>query len=215
MADRRRAASRRRRRAPRRLTEPPAVRWLLTARRARLFLALFLVLPLVAVFSRGVRERRRAPTSTAIASPTRSALQLTLLRRGDRGAGQPGLRRRAGWAIAKFDFRGKQLLMTLIDLPFAVSPVISGMVFVLLFGRQGFLGPWVARARHPDRLRGAGHRAGDDLRVVSVRRARDHPGDGGAGHDEKKRRRACSAPAAADVLPGHAAEHQVGRCSTA
>ena len=50
----------------------------------------------------------------------------------------------AGWAIAKFDFPGKNLLMTLIDLPFAVSPVISGMVFVLLFGRQGFLGPWMA-----------------------------------------------------------------------
>src|SRR5687767_6561299 len=50
----------------------------------------------------------------------------------------------AGWAIAKFEFRGKQLLTTLIDLPFAVSPVISGMVFVLLFGRQGFLGPWIA-----------------------------------------------------------------------
>jgi len=50
----------------------------------------------------------------------------------------------AGWAIAKFDFRGKNLLTTLIDLPFAVSPVIAGMVFVLLFGRQGFLGSWLA-----------------------------------------------------------------------
>ena len=50
----------------------------------------------------------------------------------------------AGWAIAKFDFPGKQVLTTLIDLPFAVSPVISGMVFILLFGRQGFLGPWMA-----------------------------------------------------------------------
>jgi sulfate transport system permease protein len=49
----------------------------------------------------------------------------------------------AGWAIAKFDFRGKNLLTTLIDLPFAVSPVIAGMVFVLLFGRQGFFGPWL------------------------------------------------------------------------
>ena len=49
----------------------------------------------------------------------------------------------AAWAIGKFQFRGKQLLITLIDLPFAVSPVISGMVFVLLFGRQGYLGPWL------------------------------------------------------------------------
>jgi sulfate transport system permease protein len=50
----------------------------------------------------------------------------------------------AGWTIAKFDFPGKGLLTTLIDLPFAVSPVISGMVFVLLFGRTGVLGPWIA-----------------------------------------------------------------------
>jgi sulfate transport system permease protein len=50
----------------------------------------------------------------------------------------------AGWAIAKFDFRGKQFLTTLIDLPFAVSPVIAGMVFVLLFGRQGVFGPWLS-----------------------------------------------------------------------
>ena len=50
----------------------------------------------------------------------------------------------SGWAIAKFDFPGKSLLTTLIDLPFAVSPVISGMVFLLLFGRQGYLGPWLA-----------------------------------------------------------------------
>ena len=49
----------------------------------------------------------------------------------------------AAWAIGKFQFRGKQLLITLIDLPFAVSPVISGMVFILLFGRQGYLGPWL------------------------------------------------------------------------
>ena len=49
----------------------------------------------------------------------------------------------AAWTIGKFDFRGKNLLTTLIDLPFAVSPVISGLVFVLLFGRQGFLGPWL------------------------------------------------------------------------
>jgi sulfate transport system permease protein len=50
----------------------------------------------------------------------------------------------ASWAIAKFDFRGKQLLTTFIDLPFAVSPVVSGLVFVLLFGRQGYFGPWLS-----------------------------------------------------------------------
>ena len=52
----------------------------------------------------------------------------------------------AAWAITKFSFRGKGLLLTLIDLPFAVSPVIAGLIFVLLFGRQGLLGPWLGDA---------------------------------------------------------------------
>ena len=70
----------------------------------------------------------------------------------------------AAWAIAKFEFRGKSLLITLIDLPFAVSPVISGLIFVLLFGAQGWFGPWLRRARHQDHLRRAGHRAGHHVR---------------------------------------------------
>ena len=88
----------------------------------------------------------------------------------------------AAWAIAKFEFRGKSLLITLIDLPFSVSPVISGLVYVLLFGAQGWFGPWLAGARHQDHLRRARHRAGDDLRHLPVRRARADPADAGAGH---------------------------------
>ena len=61
----------------------------------------------------------------------------------------------AAWAIAKFEFRGKSLLITLIDLPFAVSPVISGLIYVLLFGAQGWFGPWLRDARHQDHLRRA------------------------------------------------------------
>ena len=59
----------------------------------------------------------------------------------------------AAWAIAKFQFVGKSVLITLIDLPYSVSPVIAGMVFVLLFGRQGWFGPWLERPRHPHRFR--------------------------------------------------------------
>ena len=59
----------------------------------------------------------------------------------------------AAWAIAKFEFRGKSVLVTLIDLPFSVSPVIAGLVFVLVFGLQGWFGPWLARARHQGHLR--------------------------------------------------------------
>ena len=61
----------------------------------------------------------------------------------------------AAWAIAKFEFRGKSLLMTLIDLPFSISPVVSGLVWVLLFGAQGWFGPWLQRPRHQDHLRTA------------------------------------------------------------
>ena len=79
------------------------------------------------------------------------------------------------WAIGKFEFVGKSLLITLIDLPFSVSPVVSGLIYVLLFGLQGLLGPWLAGARYQDHLRGAGNRAGDDLRDLSLRRARADP----------------------------------------
>src|SRR5215212_2069883 len=126
-----------------RLTEPPLVRWVLTAS-ALLFLLVFLVLPLVTVFSEALM-RGIGPYFSSIAdSAALSALRLTLLAAAIAVPANLVFGVCSGWAIAKFDFRGKQVLTTLIDLPFAVSPVISGMVFVLLFGRQGFLGPWAA-----------------------------------------------------------------------
>jgi sulfate transport system permease protein len=128
---------------PRRLTEPPLVRWALTAS-ALLFLLLFLLLPLVTVFSEAL-VRGIGPYFSSIADPAAlSALRLTLLAAVIAVPANLVFGVCAGWAIAKFDFPGKQVLTTLIDLPFAVSPVIAGMVFVLLFGRQGFLGPWAA-----------------------------------------------------------------------
>ena len=128
---------------PRRLTEPPLVRWALTAF-ALLFLLLFLVLPLVTVFSEAL-VRGIGPYFSSLADPAAlSALRLTLLAASIAVPANLIFGVCAGWAIAKFEFPGKQVLTTLIDLPFAVSPVISGMVFVLLFGRQGFLGPWAA-----------------------------------------------------------------------
>ena len=59
----------------------------------------------------------------------------------------------AAWAIARFRFPGRTLLISLIDLPFAVSPVVAGLMLVLIFGLQGYLGPWLARTRHQDHLR--------------------------------------------------------------
>ena len=127
----------------RKLTEPPLVRWGLTIV-ALLFLFLFLVLPLFTVFSEAL-SRGLGPYLTSIQEPdAMAALRLTLLAAAIAVPANLVFGLCAGWAIAKFDFPGKNLLTTLIDLPFAVSPVISGMVFVLLFGRQGFLGPWIA-----------------------------------------------------------------------
>jgi sulfate transport system permease protein len=128
---------------PRRLTEPVAVRLLLTGICLG-FLALFLVLPLVVVFVEAFRNGV-APYFESIREPDAvAALTLTLIAAAFAVPANLIFGVAAGWAIAKFRFPGRTLLTTLIDLPFAVSPVISGMVFVLLFGRQGLLGPWVA-----------------------------------------------------------------------
>jgi sulfate/thiosulfate transport system permease protein len=123
-------------------SEPLLVRWLLGAIAVG-FLGLFLVLPLVAVFSQAL-EKGWAAYVQALREPMAlSALKLTLLTAGVAVPLNLLFGVAAAWAIAKFDFPGKNALLTLIDLPFGVSPVISGMVFILLFGRQGLLGPWV------------------------------------------------------------------------
>lgn len=106
------------------------------------FIGLFLVVPLVAVFSQAL-EKGWAAYLAALTEPmAASALKLTLLTAGVAVPLNLLFGVAAAWAIAKFDFPGKNVLVTLIDLPFGVSPVISGMVFILLFGRQGVLGPW-------------------------------------------------------------------------
>ena len=126
------------------MTEPRQVRWLLTAV-AIGFLALFLFLPLAAVFAEAFRKGAavyfRALSDREALSAIRLSLIIALI-------AVPlnmlfGLA--ASWAITKFEFRGKSILITLIDLPFTVSPVIGGLIFVLLFGLQGWLGPWLAR----------------------------------------------------------------------
>ena len=121
----------------------------------------------------------------------------------------------AAWCIAKFEFRGQDLLITLIDLPFAVSPVISGLIFVLLFGVHGWFGPWLVDARHQDHLRRAGHRAGDDLRDVPVRRARADPADAGAGHRGGGGRARAGRRAGGRPSGGLRCRTSSGACSTA
>jgi sulfate transport system permease protein len=129
--------------ADRGLTEPAIVRWSLTAI-ALGFLGLFLVVPLAAVFAEAFRKGLHAYVSAVNEPDALAALKLTLIAAAVAVPLNLLFGVCAAWAIGKFDFPGKSLLTTLIDLPFAVSPVISGMVFVLLFGRQGFLGPWLS-----------------------------------------------------------------------
>ena len=126
-----------------RLTEPVIVRVLLIAI-ALGFLLLFLVLPLATVFTEAFANGTAAYLDAIREPDALAALRLTLLAAAIAVPANLVFGVCAGWAIARFQFPGKQLLTTLIDLPFAVSPVISGMVFVLLFGRQGVLGPWAA-----------------------------------------------------------------------
>jgi len=128
--------------AGRRLTEPRALRWFLIAL-ALGFLLVFLALPLGVVFTEALSKGFGGYWHAIDNPDSIAALELTLIAVAIAVPANLVFGVAAGWAIAKFSFPGKNLLITLIDLPFAVSPVISGMVFVLLFGRQGLLGPWL------------------------------------------------------------------------
>ncbi|MBB5052582.1 sulfate ABC transporter permease subunit CysW [Afipia massiliensis] len=123
-------------------TEPFLVRWTLITI-AITFLTIFVVLPLVVVFTEAFSKGIGAYLAALSDPEALSAIRLTLTV----AAISVGLNLVFGviaaWAIAKFEFRGKVFLITLIDLPFSVSPVISGLVFVLLFGAQGYFGAWL------------------------------------------------------------------------
>jgi sulfate transport system permease protein len=128
--------------------DPLYVRVLLTAV-ALLFVALFLLLPLVAVFTEALRRGLGAYLAAFAEADALSALRLTLLTAAISVPANLVFGVAAAWAIAKFNFRGKSVLLTLIDLPFAVSPVISGLIYVLVFGLQGWFGPYLVAGEHP------------------------------------------------------------------
>jgi sulfate transport system permease protein len=127
---------------PRAIRDPAWARWLLTAV-ALLFLAFFLVLPLAAVFAQAFAKGIGYYLSSIREPDALSAIRLTLLTIAIVVPANVVFGVAAAWAIAKFKFRGKSFLTTLIDLPFAVSPVISGLLYVLVFGAQGWFGPWL------------------------------------------------------------------------
>ncbi len=108
------------------------------------FLFFFLALPLIAVFVEALAQGLPAYLEALKEPETRSAIWLTVAIALAVLPFNVLFGVAAAWAIAKFDFKGKSLLITLIDLPFAVSPVVAGLIFILIFGAQGWLGPWLS-----------------------------------------------------------------------
>jgi sulfate/thiosulfate transport system permease protein len=123
--------------------DPPWVRRALLAI-AFGFLALFLFIPVIAVFAEALRDGIRAYFAAIVVPEARAAIGLTLMTAAIAVPLNVAFGVSAAWAIARFEFPGKQALLTLIDLPFAVSPVISGMLFVLLLGVHAPIGRWLA-----------------------------------------------------------------------
>jgi sulfate transport system permease protein len=107
------------------------------------FLALFLFVPLAAVFAEAFKKGWQAYLAAITDPDAVSAIKLTLIAAVIAVPLNLVFGVAASWAIAKFEFRGKSILLTLIDLPFSVSPVISGLIYVLMFGAQGWIGPWL------------------------------------------------------------------------
>lgn len=127
---------------PKHNTEHCAVQWLLIGI-ALLFIGLVVMLPLVSVFVEAFRKGADMYLKALIEPDALSALKLTLIIALIAVPVNTIFGVAAAWAISKFSFKGKNFLITLIDLPFAVSPVIAGLVYILLFGAQGYLGPWL------------------------------------------------------------------------
>ncbi len=135
-------STRRRGPAPRAVNDPRWMRWSLLGF-AFIFLALLLVAPLIAVFAEAFRKGTEAFFAAFRDLDALHAIYLTLLVAVLSVPLNLAFGLVASWLIAKHDFRGKSLLLTLIDLPFSVSPVIAGLVFILLFGAHGWIGPWL------------------------------------------------------------------------
>jgi sulfate transport system permease protein len=122
--------------------EPPFIKWILILI-ALVFCFVFLLLPLVNVFAQAFSKGISYYWESLTNADAWSAIRLTLIVAAISVPMNVGFGLAAAWAIAKFEFRGKSLLITLIDLPFSVSPVVAGLMFVVLFGLQGFFGPWL------------------------------------------------------------------------
>ena len=124
------------------IREPALVKWALLAV-ALVYLVLFLVLPLASVYAQALADGLGHYFASILDPDMLAAVRLTLLVAVIAVPLNLVFGVAAAWTVAKFEFRGKSVLITLIDLPFSVSPVVSGLIYVLLFGAQGWLGPWL------------------------------------------------------------------------
>ena len=194
-------------------TEPAWVRWTLVGL-ALAFLALFLFVPLFAVFHEAFKKGWQVYLDAIVEPDALSAVKLTLIAAFISVPLNLVFGIAAAWAIAKFDFRGKNLLLTLIDLPFSVSPVIAGLIYMLVFGLQGWFGEWL---RDND-LKIVFAVPGIVLATVFVTFpfvARELiPADAGAGPGAGRGRPRAGRVGLADLLARHAAPTSSGRCCT-
>src|SRR5712671_3726613 len=124
------------------IREPALVKWALLAL-ALVYLVLFLVLPLASVYAQALADGFGHFFAAILDPDALAAVRLTLLVAAIAVPLNLVFGLAAAWTVAKFDFRGKSILITLIDLPFSVSPVVSGLIYVLMFGAQGWFGPWL------------------------------------------------------------------------
>ena len=124
------------------IREPALVKWALLAV-ALVYLVLFLVLPLASVYAQALADGLGHYFASILDPDVLAAVRLTLLVAVIAVPLNLVFGIAAAWTVTKFEFRGKSVLITLIDLPFSVSPVVSGLIYVLLFGAQGWLGPWL------------------------------------------------------------------------
>jgi len=125
--------------------QPPLIVNIIISTVSIIFLALFLVLPLVVVFGEAFRQGVSVWWGSIAEEESLSALRLTLFVAAIAVPLNLFFGIAASWALAKFDFWGRNLIITLIDLPFAISPIISGLIFILLFGINGWIGPWLIK----------------------------------------------------------------------
>jgi sulfate transport system ATP-binding protein len=166
-------------------------------------------LPLAAVFTEALRKGWDAYLDGLREPDAWSAIKLTLITAVIAVPLNLVFGVAAAWCIAKYEFKGKAFLTTLIDLPFSISPVVAGLMYVLVFGAKGWRA-LAAGARHQDHLCRARHRAGHRVRDLPLHRPRADPADAGAGQRRGAGRHRAGRQRLADLLACDPAQHQVG-----